>query len=209
MTKHLLLFLSTALLFLTGTALNASASPLPQTTSGSSTFFAASSELQDENIIAVKMLLENTTVMKKMVTELMYIFDKVSYSAKTPTETQKKKLLEIREEIGYIGAYTHKLEYEFASALSILDSPLSKEENEEIKSKISDLSSRVYNLQHKIEYIRYKLDELREEIEKPTGLSLQRQNKMTTRQYNLSGRRVSTTRHGQIIIVNGHKQVSK
>lgn len=209
MTKHLLLFLSTALLFLTGTALNASASPLPQTTSGSSTFFAASSELQDENRTEAKKLLEEITITGKVAEELMYRFDKVSYSAKTPTETQKKKLLEIREEIGYIGAYTNKLGDESARILSVLDSPLSKEKNEEIKSKISELSNRNTDLRKEIEYIMYKLHELQKEIEKPTGLSLQRQNKMTTRQYNLSGRRVSTTRHGQIIIVNGHKQVSK
>ncbi len=209
MTKHLLLFLSTALLFLTGTALNASASPLPQTTSGSSTFFAASSELQDENRIAAKMLLEEITIMKKVTVELYFKFQAVFDSAKTPTETQKEKLLKIRKDIEYIHAYTNELGNESARILSVLDSPLSKEKNEEIKSDLSELSGRYYDLRKEIEYIMYKLHELQKEIEKPTGLSLQRQNKMTTRQYNLSGRRVSTTRHGQIIIVNGHKQVSK
>lgn len=209
MTKHLLLFLSTALLFLTGTALNASASPLPQTTSESSTFFAASSELQDENITEAKMLLDNITTTGKVAEELTYRFQAVFDYAKTPTETQKEKLLKMREYIEYIHAYTNKLRDESARILSVLDSPLSKEKNEEIKSKISELSNRNTALRKEIEYIVYKLHELQEEIEKPTGLSLQRQNKMTTRQYNLSGRRVSTTRHGQIIIVNGHKQVSK
>lgn len=209
MTKHLLLFLSTALLFLTGTALNASASPLPQTTSGSSTFFAASSELQDENITEAKKLLDKITITKSEILELDYMFQWVFDSAKTPTETQKEKLQKMRDRIKEMYEYTHELEYRLARTLSVLDSPLSKEENEEIKSKISELSDRCHNLWAGIAYTKYELDKLREEIEKPTGLSLQRQNKMTTRQYNLSGRRVSTTRHGQIIIVNGHKQVSK
>ncbi len=209
MTKHLLLFLSTALLFLTGTALNASASPLPQTTSGSSTFFAASSELQDENITEAKMLLDNITTTEKVTVELYFRFQAVFDSAKTPTETQKEKLLEIRKYIEYIHVYTNELGNESARILSVLGSPLSKEKNEEIKSKISELSDRNYDLRKRIDYIRYELHELLKEIENPTGLSLQRQNKMATRQYNLSGRRVSTTRHGQIIIVNGHKQVSK
>ena len=208
MTKHLLLFLSTALLFLTGTALNASASPLPQTTSGSSTFFAASSELQDENITEAKMLLDNITTTEKVTVELCFRFQAVFDSAKTPTETQKEKLLEIRKYIEYIHVYTNELGNESARILSVLGSPLSKEKNEEIKSKISELSDRNYDLRKRIDYIRYELHELLKEIENPTGLSLQRQNKMATRQYNLSGRRVSTTRHGQIIIVNGHKQVS-
>lgn len=209
MTKHLLLFLSTALLFLTGTALNASASPLPQTTSESSTFFAASSELQDENMTELKKLLEEITITEKVAEKLTYIFQAVFDSAKTPTETQKEKLLEMREYIKYIHAYTYQLKDESARILSVLDSPLSKEKNEEIKSKISELRYQNHSIRKRIDYILYELYEFQKEIEKPTGLSLQRQNKMTTRQYNLSGRRVSTTRHGQIIIVNGHKQVSK
>lgn len=209
MTKHLLLFLSTALLFLTGTALNASASPLPQTTSGFSTFFAASSELQDENRIEAKMLLDEITTAEVIIKDLMYKFQSISDYTKTPTETQKAKLQEIRQYIENIYENTYISKRELATILSDLDSPLSKEENENIKSRISEFRSRNNEIKRYIDATRAKLYMLQKEIEKPTGLSLQRQNKMATRQYNLSGRRVSTTRHGQIIIVNGHKQVSK